>query len=58
MILACALLTIFNLIMWQLVAFEYFEGNGKENILVQLHRAYNKRYLAYHYERVHTYEMR
>lgn len=58
MILACTLLAIFNMFMWQLVAYEYLEGNGKENLLVQLHRAYNKKYLEYHYERVHTFELR
>lgn len=54
--LACLLLGFLNLFLWQMVAFQYFEEDGKEVMLVRLHRWYNKRYLDYHYERVHTFQ--
>jgi len=58
MIIACLILTVMNIFMWQMVAFRYFEEGGQEVALVKIHRAYNERYLNYHYERVHTFEVR
>jgi hypothetical protein len=58
MIIACLILSLVNILAWQLVAFRYFEDGGQEVALVKIHRAYNKKYLEYHYERVHIFEMR